>query len=150
MHLGGTFMKDSHLLETIPASDLFDRHCPTRQVLDGIADRWTVLVIRRLSSGTLRFAQIRRSVDGISPKALTNTLRSMERDGLLTRRVYASFPHKVEYSLTDLGRSACGLVEAICEWAEANIERVQQAREVYDRTPHASAHLPRSHKESPC
>jgi DNA-binding HxlR family transcriptional regulator len=139
----GTFMKDSHLLETVPARDVFDRNCPTRQVLDGIADKWTLLIIRGLSNGTLRFTQLRRSVDGISPKALTNTLRGMERDGILTRRVCASFPPKVEYTLTDLGQSLCGPVESICDWAEVNIERVQQAREVYDRTPLGSGHLPR-------
>jgi DNA-binding HxlR family transcriptional regulator len=128
-------MSDSHLLETTPPWNVFDSHCPTRQVLDLIADKWTVLVIRRLSDGTLRFAQLRRSVDGISQKVLTNILRGLERDGIVTRRIYASVPPKVEYSLTCLGRSLCGLVEGICDWAEANIEHVQTAREVYDRTP---------------
>jgi DNA-binding HxlR family transcriptional regulator len=128
-------MSDSHLLETSPPWNVFDSHCPTRQVLDLIADKWTVLVIRRLSDGTLRFAQLRRSVDGISQKVLTNILRGLERDGIVTRRIYASVPPKVEYSLTSLGRSLCGLVEGICGWAEANIEHVQTAREVYDRTP---------------
>jgi DNA-binding HxlR family transcriptional regulator len=128
-------MSDSHLLETTPPWNVFDSHCPTRQVLDLIADKWTVLVIRRLSDGTLRFAQLRRSVDGISQKVLTNILRGLERDGIVTRRIYASVPPKVEYSLTSLGRSLCGLVEGICGWAEANIEHVQAAREVYDRTP---------------
>ena len=126
-------MSDSHLLETTPPWNVFDSHCPTRQVLDLIADKWTVLVIRRLSDGTLRFAQLRRSVDGISQKVLTNILRGLERDGIVTRRIYASVPPKVEYSLTSLGRSLCGLVEGICGWAEANIEHVQAAREVYDR-----------------
>ena len=130
-------MSDSHLLETTPPLwNVFDgSHCPTRQVLDLIADKWTVLVIRRLSDGTLRFAQLRRSVDGISQKVLTNILRGLERDGIVTRRIYASVPPKVEYSLTSLGRSLCGLVEGICDWAEANIEHVQTAREEYARTP---------------
>jgi DNA-binding HxlR family transcriptional regulator len=82
-----------------------DRHCPTRQVLDLIADKWTVLIIRRLADGTLRFAELRRSVNGIYQKVLTNILRSLERDGIVTRRIYASVPPKVESSLTDLGRS---------------------------------------------
>jgi DNA-binding HxlR family transcriptional regulator len=128
-------MSDSHLLETTPPWNVFDSHCPTRQVLDLIADKWTVLIIRRLADGTLRFAQLRRSVDGISQKVLTNILRSLERDGIVTRRIYASVPPKVEYSLTTLGRSLCNLVEGICGWAEANIEQVQAAREVYSRTP---------------
>lgn len=126
-------MSDSHFLETKYPWDVFNSQCPTRQVLDRIADKWTVLVIRRLADGTLRFAQLRRSVDGISQKVLTNTLRGLERDGIVTRRLFASVPPRVEYSLTDLGRSLRDLVEGICRWAEANIERVQEARAAYDR-----------------
>jgi DNA-binding HxlR family transcriptional regulator len=129
----------SYLLETTTPWDVFNGNCPTRQVLDRIADKWTVLIIRRLSDGTLRFAQLRRAVDGISQKVLTNTLRGLERDGIVTRRIYASVPPRVEYSLTDLGRSLSDLVERICDWAEANIEKVQEARAVYDRASCASA-----------
>ena len=125
-------MSDSNLLETASRWDVFNSLCPTRQVLDRIADKWTVLIIQCLSGNTMRFAQLRRAIDGISQKVLTNTLRGLERDGIVTRRVYASVPPKVEYSLTDLGRSLCQLVNGICCWAEANIERVQAAREVYD------------------
>jgi DNA-binding HxlR family transcriptional regulator len=141
-------MKCSGVKETKPPWDVFNSRCPTRQVLDRIADKWTVLVIRRLSGGTLRFAQLRKSIGGISQKMLTNTLRGLERDGIVTRRIYASVPPRVEYSLTDLGRSLCGLVEGICSWAEANIEEVQRARRQYDeaachtmppREAHASA-----------
>ena len=89
-------MSDSNLLETTPPWNVFDSHCPTRQVLDLIADKWTVLIIRRLADGTLRFAQLRRTVDGISQKVLTNILRSLERDGIVTRRIYASVPPKVD------------------------------------------------------
>ena len=128
-------MSDSHLLETTPVWNVFDSNCPTRQVLDCIADKWTVLIIRRLSEGTLRFAQLRRAVDGISQKVLTNTLRDLERDGIVMRRIYATVPPKVEYSVTSLGQSLCNLVEDICNWAEANIEHVQAARKVYDCLP---------------
>lgn len=128
-------MSARHLLETTPAGNVFDSNCPTRQVLDRVADKWTVLVVQRLSKGTLRFAQLKRTVDGISQKVLTNTLRGLERDGLVTRRIYASVPPKVEYSLTELGQSLCGLVEGICTWAETNIQRVQSARESYDKAP---------------
>ena len=126
-------MSGSNLLETKSPWDVFNSRCPTRQVLDRIADKWTVLVIRRLSHGTMRFAQLRRSIDGISQKVLTNTLRGLERDGIVTRRIYASVPPRVEYTLTDLGRSLCDMVEGICGWAEANIERVQEARAAYDQ-----------------
>lgn len=125
-------------METAQTWNVFDRRCPTRQVLDRVADKWSVLVVRRLSDGTLRFAQLRRSVDGISQKMLTNTLRGLERDGIVTRRIYASVPPKVEYSLTSLGRSLCGLVEGICDWAEANIEQVQAARAAYDEVSRAA------------
>jgi DNA-binding HxlR family transcriptional regulator len=126
-------MSDSHLLETKIPWNVFDNNCPTRQVLDRIADKWTVLIIRRLSDGTLRFAQLRRAVDGISQKVLTNTLRGLERDGIVTRRIYASVPPRVEYSLTDLGRSLSDMVGRVCGWAEANIEKVQESRVTYDR-----------------
>jgi DNA-binding HxlR family transcriptional regulator len=126
-------MSDTYLSETNPPWNVFSSHCPTRQVLDRIADKWTVLVIRRLSGGTLRFAELRRAVDGISQKVLTNTLRGLERDGLVSRRIYASVPPRVEYSLTGLGRSLCELVAGVCGWAETNIESVQEARAAYDR-----------------
>jgi len=132
-------MSDSILLETTPAWNVFNSLCPTRLVLDRIADKWSVLIIQRLSSGTLRFAQLRRGVDGISQKVLTNTLRGLERDGILTRRIYASVPPKVEYSLTPLGQSLCGLVAGVCDWAEANIEQVQIARVAYDLALHESS-----------
>jgi DNA-binding HxlR family transcriptional regulator len=111
-------------------------------VLIRIADKWTVLIVRRLSGGTMRFAELRRAVDGISQKVLTNALRGLERDGLVTRRIYASVPPRVEYSLTDLGRSLCGLVAGICGWAEANIEQVETARAVYDRASHVDSTAP--------
>lgn len=126
-------MRHSHLLETTTPWDVCNRGCPTRQVLDRIADKWTVLVILRLTERTHRFGDLRRSVDGISQKVLTNTLRGLERDGLVKRRLYASVPPKVEYSLTELGRSLCGLVSGICHWAEDNMDRVHTAREVYDQ-----------------
>ena len=142
-------MIDSHLLETKVPWNVFDNNCPTRQVLDLIADKWTMLIIRRLSDGTLRFAQIRRAVDGISQKVLTNTLRGLERDGIVTRRIYASVPPRVEYSLTDLGRSLSDMVGRICWWAEANIEKVQEARAAYDCANEEPGCLPdRSRRET--
>jgi DNA-binding HxlR family transcriptional regulator len=129
----------SYLKETTTPWDVFDSQCPTRQVLDRIADKWTVLAIRRLADGTLRFSQLRRAINGISQKALTATLRGLERDGIVKRRIYASVPPRVEYSLTDLGRSLVKLVAGICTWAEAHIEEVQKAREIFDRPDRSSA-----------
>jgi DNA-binding HxlR family transcriptional regulator len=132
----GTMKKLSNLNETTPPWDVFNSLCPTRQVLNRIADKWSVLIIRQLSDGTLRFSQLRRAISGISQKALTSTLRGLERDGIVNRRLYASVPPRVDYSLTELGRSLVKLVAGICSWAEAHIEDVQEARQAFDAIDH--------------
>ena len=113
--------------------NIYDQHCPTRLVLGRLADKWTVLVVGQLARGTHRFGELRRDITGISPKVLTQTLRALERDGILTRRVYASVPPKVEYALTPLGRTLIGLVEAIRVWAETHIEAVLEAQQTFDQ-----------------
>jgi DNA-binding HxlR family transcriptional regulator len=110
-----------------------NRFCPSRLILDHLADKWAVLIVVRLASGTMRFAELRRAVDGISQKMLTVTLRDLERDGLVVRKLYASVPPKVEYSLTPLGSSLVDKVNELCAWAEANIAEVLKARERFDR-----------------
>ena len=95
-----------------------DRSCPSRLILDHLADKWAVLIVVRLAFGTLRFAELRRAVDGISQKMLTVTLRDLERDGLVIRKLYASVPPKVEYSLTPLGSSLVEKVNELCAWAK--------------------------------
>ena len=110
-----------------------DRSCPSRLILDHLADKWAVLIVVRLSFGTMRFAELRRAIDGISQKMLTVTLRDLERDGLVVRKLYASVPPKVEYSLTPLGSSLVDKVNELCAWAEANIAEVLKARERFDR-----------------
>jgi DNA-binding HxlR family transcriptional regulator len=110
-----------------------DRSCPSRLILDHLADKWAVLIVVRLAFGTLRFAELRRAVDGISQKMLTVTLRDLERDGLVIRKLYASVPPKVEYSLTPLGSSLVDKVNELCAWAEANSAEVLKARERFDR-----------------
>ena len=77
--------------------NVYDKQCPTRQTLDRIADKWTVLIVGRLATRKRRFGELRREIAGISPKMLTHKLRELERDGLITRRIYASVPPKVEY-----------------------------------------------------
>jgi DNA-binding HxlR family transcriptional regulator len=113
--------------------NIYDQNCPTRLVLDRLADKWTVLVVGLLGHHTRRFGELRRDIMGISPKVLTQTLRALERDGILTRRVYASVPPKVEYTLTPLGRTLISLVEAISGWAETHIEAVLEAQQAFDR-----------------
>jgi DNA-binding HxlR family transcriptional regulator len=110
-----------------------DRSCPSRLILDHLADKWAVLIVVRLAAGTLRFAELRRAIDGISQKMLTVTLRDLERDGLVVRKLYASVPPKVEYSLTPLGSSLVDKVNELCAWAEANIAEVLRARDRFDR-----------------
>lgn len=102
--------------------------CPTRQALDRIADKWTVLIIGLLANRPHRFGELRRAIDGISQKMLTQTLRSLELDGLVARRVEATVPVTVEYSLTRTGRTLTEPLDAIRRWAEAHIEDVMAAR----------------------
>ncbi len=115
-----------------PSWNVYDPDCPTRRVLDRIADKWTVLIVGALAGGTLRFGQLRREVGGISQKVLTETLRGLERDGVLTRTVYASVPPRVEYSLTKLGESLTALLESVRTWAESNIETVLASQKAHD------------------
>lgn len=110
---------------------VFDPNCPTRAVLDRIGDRWTVLVVLILSTGTHRFTQLRNRVAGITPRALTVTLRALERDGLVERRVHAEVPPRVEYSLTELGRSLESPLTALRLWAEQHMPEVERARGDY-------------------
>jgi DNA-binding HxlR family transcriptional regulator len=112
--------------------DVYNEKCPTRIVLDRIADKWTVLIVGALEEKTKRFGELRREIGGVSQKMLTQTLRGLERDGLVVRVVYASVPPKVEYSLTDLGRTLVHIFESIREWAENNIEDVLKAQGNYD------------------
>ena len=112
----------------------FDPECPTRLVLDRIGDRWTVLVVLTLRDGARRFTEVRKAVNGVTPKVLTQTLRAMERDGLVTRQVFAEVPPRVEYELTPLGMSLQDPIQAITDWAEKNVGEVMAAREAALRT----------------
>ena len=112
--------------------NVYSATCPTRQVLDLIADKWAVLVIGVLEDSPQRFSRIQRQIDGISQKMLTQTLRSLERDGLVSRTVYAEVPPRVEYALTPLGETLCDPIAAIIGWAEGHIAEVTQAQISYD------------------
>ncbi|MEV0031573.1 helix-turn-helix domain-containing protein [Nocardia sp. NPDC050793] len=113
----------------LPA-DVYSAKCPTRQVLDHIAGKWTVLVIDSLlQQGTMRYTDLSRRIDGVSQKMLTQTLRSLESDGFLTRTVHPTIPPRVEYELTDLGRSLAEPVTALRQWAERHINDIERARQ---------------------
>ncbi|MBL0313091.1 MAG: helix-turn-helix transcriptional regulator [Holophagaceae bacterium] len=102
--------------------------CPTRQVLDLIADKWTTLVIYLLSNGTLRYGELHKRIEGISQKMLTQTLRQLEDDGLVKRTVYPEVPPRTEYALTSLGETLREPLSALCRWAEEHLPEVEKAR----------------------
>lgn len=124
---------------TIDRGDAFDPDCPTRLVLDRVGDKWTVLVIDALSDGPLRFTQLRDRIGGVAPKVLTQTLRTLERDGLLTRTVHAQVPPRVDYEVTELGRSLSGPLATLTDWAETHVGRILRAREEYERAAAGAA-----------
>ncbi len=110
--------------------NVFDPRCGSHRVLDLIANRWTALVIYALAGGTQRYSVLQRKIGGVSQKMLTQTLRKLERDGLVERRVYPVVPPKVEYSLTPLGRTLTGPLRAICRWAEEHLPELERVRKV--------------------
>lgn len=107
--------------------------CPAvREVLNRVGDKWSVLVVSLLGEGPKRFGELRRATEGISQRMLTLTLRGLERDGLVTRTVEATIPPKVEYELTDLGRTLLKPVHALAQWALDNRMRIHSAQQRYD------------------
>jgi DNA-binding HxlR family transcriptional regulator len=118
---------------SIDGWDPYAAECPSRRLLDRIGDRWTVLIVGALDDGPQRFSALAARVGGISQKMLTQTLRSLERDGLVTRTVYAEVPPRVEYELTPLGRSLQVPLRALEDWAVAHMsEVVERNREHAD------------------
>ena len=102
------------------------------EVLQRIGDKWSLLVVRRLGDGPLRFNELRAAVGGISQKMLTTTLRTLERDGFVTRTVFPTIPPRVDYELTELGRELEVPVKGLAEWAIANMARISEARRRFD------------------
>jgi DNA-binding HxlR family transcriptional regulator len=110
----------------------YSSDCPTRMVLDRIADKWAVLVLGLLMDGPVRFNSLRRTVEGISQKMLSQTLKSLERDGLVSRKAVATVPVTVEYVATPLGRSLAAPMDALRIWAETHMEEVIVSQQRYD------------------
>ncbi|MGY1947455.1 winged helix-turn-helix transcriptional regulator [Nocardia asiatica] len=111
----------------LPAS-IYSAKCPTREILDHIAGKWTVLIIDALADGTMRYTDLRTRIDGISQKMLTQTLRQLEADGFVTRTVHPTIPPRVDYTLTELGHSLRTPIAALRDWIESNINRIEEAR----------------------
>ena len=116
-----------------PQYNVYAEKCPTRQALDRIADKWTALIVGLLGQRTHRFGELRRGIEGISHKVLSQNLQSLERDGLVLRKPIPTVPPTVEYSLTALGETLVEPLAAIRDWAERHIEQVEASRDAYVR-----------------
>ncbi|MFZ7093651.1 winged helix-turn-helix transcriptional regulator [Primorskyibacter sp. 2E233] len=106
--------------------------CPIRDVLDRVGQKWTLLILISLERAPQRFSALQRSVGDISKRMLTQTLRELERDGMISRTVYPTKPPSVEYALTELGRSSLQPIATLSDWASANHDRIRAARAAYD------------------
>ncbi len=115
------------------SGDLMSATCPTRRVLDLIADKWTTLVIYLLADGTKRYGEMQKAIGGISQKMLTQTLRRLEEDGLVKRTVFPVVPPRTEYELTPLGRTLKEPLTALCAWAVQHMGEVEQERAKHQR-----------------
>lgn len=115
-------------LTTARPWNVFERDCPSRTVLDLIASRWTVLVIGALTAGPRRFGQLEREVGGVSAKVLTQVLRALERDGIVSRTLYPEIPPRTEYALTPLGLDLVEPLGALRAWAQDHIGEIIEAR----------------------
>lgn len=120
-------------MTTQQAYNIYEDRCPTRMVLDRLADKWALLILDRLRNAPVRFNHLRRDISGISQKVLSQTLKKLERDGLISRTVFPTVPVTVEYALTPLGQTLTETVSALAHWAELNMDAVFAAQEAYDR-----------------
>ncbi|VAX29974.1 Transcriptional regulator, HxlR family [hydrothermal vent metagenome] len=140
LHKCALTLKKSRLMETLRMKKEQESNqkkstqgCPVREVLDRLGDKWSVLIVHTLGNETQRFMALKRSIPDISQRMLTLTLRHLQRDGLLTRVVYPLVPPKVEYALTDLGKSFSEVSFKLVDWANQNRPEIDTARLEYDR-----------------
>ncbi len=120
-------------------ADVLDKDCGSRIVLNLIADQWTALVMYALGEETKRFGELKVLIQGISQKMLTQTLRKLERDGIVKRKVYPVTPPKVEYMLTPLGETLLEPLQTLCKWAERHFSEVERSRKHYDHQAGATS-----------
>ena len=131
----GTFSKPGHPQVTdteVQRGNVYAAQCTTRQLLDRIADKWTFLLLATLADGPMRFNALKRRIDGVSQKMLSQTLRQMERDGLVTRTVEATVPVTVTYEITPMGTTLVQAMKSVIEWAETKMPEVEKAQATYD------------------
>lgn len=122
-------------LERIAKMDLFDTNCAGHQILEHVANKWTILIVYALTQGKKRYSELKQQIVGVSPKMLIQNLRNLERYGLIGREVYPTVPPRVEYSLTPLGTSLVEPLAILGEWAYQHISEVKTAKEDYDNNP---------------
>jgi DNA-binding HxlR family transcriptional regulator len=136
----GTLKSATHTDVPDPAPCVRDTtSCEIRDLLDRLADKWSLLVIELLGTGSRRFTELHREIDEISQRMLTLTLRHLERDGLVTRTVYPVVPPRVDYALTGLGQSLLVAIEGLVSWTRANRQEIATARAGYDARRESSA-----------
>src|SRR5437588_9665210 len=114
------------------AANAYSADCPTRQILDRVGDKWAVLILLLVRDKPMRFNALRRAIEGISQKMLSQVLKSLERDGLVRRRATPTVPVTVEYSITPLGATLAAAVDPLREWAEGNLKEVLASQRRYD------------------
>lgn len=122
-------------LDRIAHMGVFNTQCEAHQLLDKIANKWTILIIFALTQGRKRYSDLKQQIAGISPKMLVQNLRNLERNGLIKREVYPTIPPRVDYSLTALGKSLAEPLAVLGEWAYQHISNVNTAMEKYDNRP---------------
>lgn len=118
----------------VTKGNVFDPNCPTRVILDRLGDKWTVLAVLVLRSGPQRFTELRDGIGKVAPKVLTQTLRRMERDGIITREVFPEIPPRVVYTLTPMGTSLIDPISVLTDWAETHMPSITKAQAAYDAT----------------
>jgi DNA-binding HxlR family transcriptional regulator len=116
----------------IPGWNCYSAACPSREVLNRLADKWALLILGTLSGGPVRFNELRRRIEGVSQKMLSQTLKNLERDGLICRKAYATVPVTVEYAMTDLGATLADTIVALRHWTSTHMDSVLQSQKVYD------------------
>lgn len=135
-------MSPTHIELTETTRPSVDNCRATREILDRIADKWSLFVIAMLRDGPRRFNELRRDVTGISQRMLTLTLRTLERDGLVTRTMYPTIPPRVDYELTELAKGLLGPVMGLVMWAETNKQAIAEARKAFDASADTGAGMP--------
>lgn len=121
------------------AYDVYSSDCPARAVLDHVGDKWALLVLHRLTDGPVRFNALRRDIHGLSQKVLSQVLKRLERDGLVSRAAYPTVPVTVEYALTGLGACLTAKVGPLLLWAETNMDQIRSAQDLFDARLSAAA-----------